>query len=172
MNRDVSSLLNCDSDDLRRVIHEFGTAPNYEVAEPEDFDDSGYFLQRSLGFEATVRTDERVGIIYFHSAGHHGYEQYRGELPRGLDFSMSRSDVRSLIGAPAAEGGPVTDILTDKEIHWDRWTFPEYQLHCQYPERQDSTDMVTITRIERAYQVGAGQPEKRCESIDLSDSNP
>lgn len=60
-----------------------------------------------------------VSAIFFYAEGVQGHKRFGGTLPHGLDFKLSRSDIKTRFGA-VAWSSPVLPI--------DRWVFSDHEL--------------------------------------------
>lgn len=126
----------------------------FEEADGE-LEELGYFSPSTLGIDVTIGGDGLVETIHIYSDSHQGRKGYKGPLPCGLNFGMDRQTVRSLLGDPKNQNGPVSSVLDSTKVCWDRWVRVGYELHCEYPEDMTRIQMVTITRRKIAEPAAA-----------------
>jgi len=69
---------------------------------------------------------------------------YEGNLPHGLFLGASQSDVRALLGGPAASGGACVD-LGMQVLAWDKFGFDSYSLHVRYSLDEGGPNQVIIS---------------------------
>jgi hypothetical protein len=75
-----------------------------------------------------------VSTIFMFAEGEQGHTQFQGLLPEGLKFSMSRDEVRALLGAPQWSS-PVLPI--------DRWHKDRYRLVVDF----DNAETIRLVSI-------------------------
>ncbi|GBQ49893.1 hypothetical protein ACM0P6_11940 [Komagataeibacter sucrofermentans] len=101
--KDIIDLLGLAPDKIKIIseqkydnIEEFDDRIDYE------FCNDGFCLCKESGKSI-------IDNIFFHSKNYgDGYQAYRGELPLGLRFDMSRAEVHQLCGKPDSSRGAVT----------------------------------------------------------------
>ena len=73
--------------------------------------------------------------LFFHPAGFENYSAYRGVLPYGLNFALSRTAARALLGSPSASSS------RGKNDRWDRGPF---YLTLDFANDEQSIQQVTL----------------------------
>lgn len=66
--------------------------------------DSSYYDFELLGL-TLIFTKSKLISVYTHADDGIGFKQFQGELPYGLSFKNSRSEVKAILGQPDASGG-------------------------------------------------------------------
>jgi hypothetical protein len=70
------------------------------------FDDSYYYSFKSEGISLCFSNpDNRLTAIILYSEGADHFRQYKGDLPFGLSFQLTRREVESILGQPEEFGG-------------------------------------------------------------------
>lgn len=67
--------------------------------------DFTYYQFRPKGMCLSFDVTDKLKSVHLYSEGSDGYRQYKGELPFGLSFQLSRREVESVIGKPEDVGG-------------------------------------------------------------------
>ena len=75
-----------------------------------------------------------VASAFFYSRGHQGHVGFEGELPQGLRFEQSRSQVRAALGKPA---------MSAARLENDCWKLADYWLTVDFSENESSILLVT-----------------------------
>lgn len=74
-----------------------------------------------------------------------GFAGFPGLLPFGLDFDMSRSEARSVLGEPEASGEPRAKSLIGPVPGWDRFDVELVRIHLEFDAGEQSIGLVTLT---------------------------
>src|SRR5687768_6660770 len=89
--------------DAQEFLDSIGSVPKIERFEPSEYQGkripaTSYYSFKDKG--VSIRLDERgfIGSIFFYAEGTDGFRQFRGLLPYGLDFTMTRADVEKALG--------------------------------------------------------------------------
>ncbi len=77
----------------------------FDTALLEKGTDVYYLLNPHRGIDLILREDLSIKAIHFYSGKQKGANQFIDELPFRLDFSLSKSDTRKILGEPAMSGG-------------------------------------------------------------------
>ena len=113
-----------------------------------------YLDNKQLGLDMVLSDQLLVRTIHLHGYSE-GYKTYKGELPFGLLFSMSRSALRKKMGEPAKSGGGHLDIF-GRVPTWDKYCFEGFSLHLQYPKKENTIDMITLASLSLEAQFNVG----------------
>src|ERR1700754_5113173 len=100
--------------------------------EMEEIDGTYYLLNVEKGIDIVLSDALVVQSIHLFS-GHSDSKEYRGEIPLGLRFSMSKDIVNELLGDPNKRSSGYTDMF-GRVPSWDKYLFEDYSLHVQYIE--------------------------------------
>jgi len=76
------------------------------------FSDSYYYNYKPAGISLEFNTQDQLETIFFYSEGADGFSQYQGDLPYGLSFQQTRTQIENILGAPDDSGGGAIDIWT------------------------------------------------------------
>lgn len=109
-------------------------------------DDEGetYYEFHQRGVSLLFGTDGTLSAIFLYGRNNEGFEAYEGLLPLGLTFSLSRDEVRQVLGEPS-KTGEGRSILNAGEIHpWERYDLPEAIVHARYTENENEITLVTL----------------------------
>lgn len=142
----ASDLLNLLGRDLHEpavqsVIQQLGY-PDLEEDEP-----SGFVIDTSWhGLELHLSDNKAINAIVLHTDDPNDELlcAYRGELPMGLSFSMTRDDVRKLLGSPIASGEG-TLVLGLQLQAWDNFVSNQHRYQIKYV---DDTNNIASVWVE------------------------
>jgi len=81
-----------------------------------------------------------LSAIFFFSQGSQGHQQFQGELPHGLSFSMERGEVHKMLGVPE---------WTSPLLPIDRWVTGSYRTIAYFDEDSDIILYVNCSLPER-----------------------
>jgi hypothetical protein len=98
------------------------------------------------GFSFVVGDDGRIGTIHLYAEGHQGYAGYSGVIPSGIRFDMSRAEVRSILGSPAAFGEARQIEYYGEGPPWDRFDLDGAHMHVEYAKGMHSIQLVTLMK--------------------------
>lgn len=140
MSAMIQSLLGRDLSE----ISSFPLFQDVEIPELEMIGDEGYVEFQSLGFAMVVSEERVISAIHLYSEGHEGYLQFAGTVPAGASFSMSRGEVRSLLGKPVESGDGGAVMLPGLRPAWDAFHVDGQRLHFEYSENKESVRLITI----------------------------
>lgn len=114
-----------------------GLTEAYAVNEKKGID---FTFEDERMIEFPIRKYEEGSLVLvnvrFYSEGVEGYRRFGGELPYGLNFSMSWKAVQVQLGKKPAEKGDEIAIM--------RWDFRDHCLFVQYGEKGQSIETVAI----------------------------
>ena len=149
MRFDLTSLLgrSVTSSEARILLEYFEETP--VVSERDEELDGRYYIEflRS-GFSLLVTGSNTVQTVHIYLMPEGEYAPCIHAVPFDLCASTTQSEARDLFGHPSAAGGPVRAILPPKGfLYWDRWEYAQHSFHLTYPERRDSTLLITLEHI-------------------------
>jgi hypothetical protein len=101
-----------------------------------------------LGLAILIDERDIVTCVQFVNDGvMETYRRYAGDLPNGLSFDSTRSDVREALGVPteSREGGPA--FLGIKRRPWDWFNHEGRKLHFEYQDGCGAVRMVSVMRL-------------------------
>jgi hypothetical protein len=117
------------------------------VPVPELIGDEYYIEIPSIGVSMVLPDGETVTAIHLHAENHEGYSQYQGEIPTGILFSMSREQVRKILGAPIQYSDGRKVLLLGERPAWDAYIINDLKIHFEYAENTDSIGLVTLSTM-------------------------
>lgn len=79
-----------------------------------------------------------------------GPSAFRGDLPMGLATSMTRAEVRGVLGEPEAWGGGEVPWLPGWRPAWDMFPVAGEVVHVSYRDREPGLAQVTVMLRELA----------------------
>src|SRR5690606_33147833 len=92
--------------------------------------DRSYLTFKHAGVLLDMDEDSVLRSISLHSGFFEDFSAYKGELPNGLDFGLSRVEVRKRLGEPSRTGEARRSNLGPVPC-WDRFDFAVYSMHVQ-----------------------------------------
>lgn len=123
---------------------------NYFIGmEVSGYEDSFSVSSHGKGIELKL-TDELVcKAIFFFSEESEDRKAFSDLLPLSLDFSMSITDVRKLLGLPHRSGGGEgeANIFYGSIPQWDKYLFDGFSLHVQYNSELSRIKMLTAEMV-------------------------
>jgi len=145
MNEGIQSLLGAsrESSEVQAFLNGLD-----EAAQPTvDEDGRTTLTVMNLGLELQFSAENLLTAVFFihepPAAGPH-VRPYAGELPRKLNFSMSRAAVHETLGQPDWSAEP--EIFLNFELPpRDRYDGRDHQLHLRYSAEEDRITMVTLS---------------------------
>jgi hypothetical protein len=72
----------------------------FNSVEPEEVGESNYLHARDAGISFALNGTMKVKSIFLYADGVEDFKQYLEELPGGISFEMSRTQVRKALGEP------------------------------------------------------------------------
>ncbi len=92
--------------------------------------------------------DDLLRSISLHSARPEaGYCSYTGQLPAGIKFQLTRSDLDRLMGEPIERGGGKAGFFGNVN-EWVKYKFGKDFLHIEFDSRGSSVRMITLLACE------------------------
>lgn len=138
MNR-ITDLLGQRYADLRA-----SSALGQGMPEAESIGDQSYVSLPAQGVSLVLLDNDRVGVIQMHGAGHEGFAQFAGDVPGGIAFAMSRSQIRQLLGTPDRHGEKQkVPVLGDKPA-WDNYLIDGMRVHVEYTLTGQSVQLISL----------------------------
>lgn len=110
--------------------------PNARIR-PNSGDETAYVDSKDHGIALGFDSAESpiLSAIFMYGERVAGHKQYAGRLPRGLEFSQSRAQVRTRLGFP--------DMVNDF-MPIDRWNFDGHQIAIDFREFGERIETVTL----------------------------
>jgi hypothetical protein len=104
----LSSMLGkgIDSAEIKTSLSSLGT-PQINKSSAGD-----YYSFQAEGVSLKFDTQNKLDAIFYYSEGADGFQQYKGDLPLGLTFQLTRKEIESILGPPDNSGGGATNIWT------------------------------------------------------------
>jgi len=121
----------------------FGVNPDPNI---EQVNGRFYCSLYEHGLELLFESDGFLDVVFFFRKSEDGKKQYRGELPAGLAWEMSREDARKKLpaGRESSDGG--TALGRMQIPPWDRYEFPDYRLHVAFSPDCSNIRRVSVNR--------------------------
>jgi len=111
----------------------------------EEIGGERYLELPSAGLSAVADEHEVIFAVQLHAEGHEGYEEFRDDLPRGLQFDMSRDAARAHLGPPTSSGEGADIQPFGRTTAWDEWDLPDgLAIHCEYAHDDASIRLVSL----------------------------
>ena len=136
----VADLLGMRLEDLR-ASGKFDST----MLSPEEIGDRRYVSALRQGVSLVLGECEEVVAVQLHAEGHEGFTQFQSELPRDLQFAMSRDEVRDLLGSPGRSGDKQVLPVLGVVPAWDSYVVEDCQLHIEYDHDEHSIRLVSVT---------------------------
>jgi hypothetical protein len=116
----------------------------FNSAEPEVMGESKYLNARDAGISFALNKKLKIESIFLYADGVEDFKQYVEELPGGISFDMSRSQVRKALGEPSfsAEVGGIGLMAID--FSFDRYESDTHYIRFEYTENNAHIRLVTI----------------------------
>lgn len=121
----------------------FGVNPDSNI---EQMNERFYCSLYEQGLELLFEGDGFLDTVFFFRKSEDGKEQYRGELPAGLSWEMSRHDARKKLPAVRESYDGGTALGRMQIPPWDRYDFPDYALHLAFSSDCSNIRRVSVTR--------------------------
>jgi hypothetical protein len=114
--------------------------------QPEELQIEGetYFSFKDAGISLLRDPGGLLTAIHLYLVAGNGFRPYRGPLPLAVSDSAGRSEIRALLGAPAAVGEAGRVGYLGATPSWDRYSFPDFTAHFQYSAPGDKLGLVTL----------------------------
>ena len=110
----------------------------------ERFDERLHVEAPESGFEVVDHGDGLIGTIHLHCRPGDGFAAFAGELPCGLAPTMTRAEVRRLLGEPEWSGEALTFAALGSMPPWDRFVLDEGYVHVSYSDDDSGLSLVTV----------------------------
>lgn len=114
------------------------------LSPPERIEERTHVEAHKLGIGFVDHGDGVVGTIHVHCEAAEGMSAFIGPLPMGLSKTMTRSEVRDLLGQPESSGGEVTLPVLGSRPSWDRFKIDEGMVHVSYRIGAPGLSLITI----------------------------
>jgi hypothetical protein len=116
----------------------------FNSAVPKVMGESKYLNSLDAGISFALDKKLKVESIFLYADGVEGFKQYSEELPGGISFEMSRSEVRKALGEPSfsTEVGGIGLMAIDFAL--DRYESDTNYICFEYTEKDAHIRLVTI----------------------------
>jgi len=139
------------------------------LSSPELIEDRTHVTAPDLGIGFVDHGADVVSTIHLHCASGGGMDEFSGELPMGLSSTMTRSEVRALLGTPEASGDSVTLPGLGAKPPWDRFFVPRGVIHVSYRDDRPGLSLVTMMLPEAVPRVIRMAHDTRIDGTTLED---
>jgi len=149
------SLTNWIDKGLNDIKNESMFSKYFKGIDMQVIDETYYLLNSEAGIDIVFSNDFFIQSIHLFSGTTDDGKKYLGEIPLGLQFSMSKDIVNDLLGDPNKSGGGYTDIFGHVP-NWDKYFFEGHSLHLQYAENMSRINLITIASLslESYFNIG------------------
>lgn len=103
-----------------------------------------YWEAPHAGIEV-LESDGVVDAVFLHAEGRDDFAEYRGPLPGGVHFGMSRTEARACLGEPEWKG-PVLDVAGLGPSATDRYRLDELVVSLAHDAPEFGLALVVLTR--------------------------
>lgn len=111
-------------------------------------DEMDYYLSNEeKGIEIVISTVFEINTIHLFSK-YENYMQFEDELPFNIEFSLTKVDIRSLLGEPSRTGGGTNALYIGFVYPWDKYYFDNYTMHFQYSIDELAISIITIGSLK------------------------
>lgn len=137
----VEQLLHCRARDL--AAH-----PMLAGERHLSYDEIGgttYVEALDCGLSFVLADDGIVKAVHLYAEGHQGSSGFRGRIPCGLRFNMSREEVRELLGQPDSHSDGGIETFLGAYPPWDSFRRAYFELHVEYTKGEFASGIRLIT---------------------------
>jgi hypothetical protein len=99
---------------------------------------------RDVGVVVVCSHDRVVETIFLYSGSAPPFSQYTGELPGGLRFESSSSELFSALGQPTRSGEASSTPGLGEYGAWFRYDAPSSSIHFQLEPHEDRISLITL----------------------------
>jgi len=140
-DRDYVQLINAPTSSTlyKTFISSFSESPEYKSHDG----DYNYVSFYQSGIEILIRA-EKVHTIYFHNQRQEKYKSFKGKLPKGIYYGMSKAAVYDKLKSPSKSGGG-GEYLGKAVPYWDKWIYSNYSLHLTYNANNEVVEVTIMS---------------------------
>lgn len=102
----------------------------------------------SSGISLNIDSRGIVDAIHLYKRGLHGYSEFCGQLPNGISFSETRSQIQEKLGTPTICSDASPSVFG--AAAWDRYDSSSLSLHVQYQDHRGTPVLITLMLPSRA----------------------
>jgi hypothetical protein len=117
------------------------------MPQPELIGDQSYVSLPEYGLSLVLPDHETIAVIQMHSAGREGFSEFQGAVPGKVAFKMSRTEVRSQMGAPSLHGEKQVIPVLGAKPAWDIYVFDGLRMHIEYSQTAESVQLISLTTV-------------------------
>ncbi|MEO6978539.1 MAG: hypothetical protein ABJA76_05470 [Mucilaginibacter sp.] len=104
-----------------------------------------YFLFNPLlGIDLVLTENYDIKAIHFYSGKESEANQFSDKLPFDLNFTLSRFEIRRILGFPGTSGGGDFSFLYGITPQWDKYFCDGFNLHLQFSEDESKIELITL----------------------------
>ena len=99
---------------------------------------------RQLGLGFVHEADGRINTTFLYAENFQSASECVLELPFGLEFGLTRAEVREVMGSPVESGGGSTSQGCERAKEWDAYLVDEVRIHFEFSLDDSGIDLVTL----------------------------
>jgi len=134
--------LNLKEEKIQNLFQVIGEKPHIE---PDD--EVVFYEFKKTGVSFLFDETKTLTAIHIFGENKDQFLAYSGELPEGISFKNSKTEILEKLGKPSQQGGGETSLLGGKVSPWIKYLFPQYQLHLQFDESLKRVVLVTLMSL-------------------------
>jgi len=132
-----------------RRLAEFTPLRGVRIPPPERDDDidRSYIELAREGIAFVLEDHITIDTVQLFGLRKDGYSIYRHPLPAGLNFNMSQTEVRQMLGMPVKQGEPFTDPILGRMPAWDAFAADGVRVHAEYTLDRCCIKLVSVSAL-------------------------
>ena len=111
----------------------------------ERVDDRRYVSLPEVGVSLVLSAQDRVETVHLYGVEMDGFSRYRGALPNGLAWAMSRDEVQQAWGSPSERGEAQNIPGLGQYPAWDAFQRNGVRIHLQYKLEGTGISLITLS---------------------------
>lgn len=128
----------------------------FDGIELEKIEETFYLTSKQNGIGIIINNELSVTSIRFYSENYEGCHAFKENLLYGIEFSLSKNNIREMFGIPNRSGGGHRNLYLGQMPSWDRYLFDFFSLHIQYSIGYNSIDMITLGSLSLENYFNSG----------------
>ncbi len=141
MIESIEKALGCDFNSLQNL----DGLKKLKIPTPEYIDRDSYVEIQSHGFSFVLEEGEKVSSIHLYSEGKDDYCEFKSNIPGGVKFNDSRTEVISKLGEPISSGERCVVPIFGEKPAWDNFCVRDNIVHIEYNDSLNSIELITLS---------------------------